>query len=219
MTYNTEYLAADFFGFIKALQRHCGNEPHALKLARLLEIRARIGVMNRSIPDAEGGPRVIVQPWWYGNSDVMRHELAHVMLFWSGLEEEIIQEYGDETGWKVIENLCWQAVTFLRITQPMLDDALHRHGLSGQAVAHLQRLTRCPPEMALRRVVYDDPKAERAGWVSSGAYIRDIAQCNWGLPFTWAERVPEPAAKFPLDARFNIHRLPDGFRSLGVCWG
>lgn len=219
MTYDTSYLAEDYFGYIKALQKYADHEPHALRLARALEVRVRIGVLNRTYPETPNGPRIVVQPWHYGNSDMLRHELAHVMLWWSGLEAEILAEYGDELGWKVIENLCNHAVGFLRIPPPMVEEATRLYGVTAQAVQHLQKLSGARPEVALRRLIYDDPRAERAGFLTSGLYIQEVAQCNWGLPFGWLDRVPEPALKFPKDAKVSFAPLGGGHSLIGVCWG
>lgn len=217
MSYDIDHLAADYIGYVKALQKHAQHEAHALRLARALEIRVRVGLVNRSYPELPDGPRVVVQPWWYGNTDVLRHEVAHVMLWWSGLETEIIEEYGPEVGWGVVEKLCNSAIAFLRITQPMVDEAVRCYGVTARAVRHLQNLSGAWPEMALRRLIYDDPRAERAGFLTSGSHIAEVAMCNHGLPFGWLDRVPEPALAFPPDANVTFFPLPGASRLIGVC--
>ncbi|THF88432.1 hypothetical protein E7T09_04285 [Deinococcus sp. KSM4-11] len=206
MTYDTTHLAADFIGYLKNIQEHAGHQPHALKLARDLNMRVRIGTINRAYPEAQPNPVLVVQPWYYGNTWMLRHELAHVMLYWSGLEAEVIEEFGSEVGWKVIENLCQQAEAFLLITQPMVDDAVRRFGVSAQAVRHLQKLSGARPEVALRRLIYDNPHAERAGFLMSRDYVTEVAQCNFGLPFGWSEKVSKPAQLFGSDARLTFTR-------------
>lgn len=218
VTYDTTYLAADFFQFIKDTQAWTGHERHALKLARALEIRVRVGLLNRSNPEGLHGPQIMVQPWYYGNSDMLRHEVAHVMLWWSGLEAEIIHEFGHEAGWKVIENLCHQAIAFLRIPQPLVDDAVKKFGVTARAVQHLARQTGARPEVAMRRLVYDDPRALRAGFILNGTYVQEVAQCNWSLPFGWLDHVPKVRKSFPQDANVSYLKLP-GTQSVGVCWG
>lgn len=218
MTYDTAYLAADFFGFIKHLQARIDHEAHALKVARLLEIRVRLGAMNRSNPEGLHGAQIMVQPWWYGNSDVLRHELAHIMLWWSGLEAEIIAEFGDELGWKVIENLCNHAVAFLRYPQPLVDDAIKEHGVSAQAVQHLRSLVRGRPEQALNRLIYDDPHALRAGFLTNGLFIQEVAQCNWSLPFSWLAEIRNPVRCFPEDAKVTF-AWSNSNSLIGVCVG
>lgn len=219
MRYDIDHLAADYIGYVKALQKHARHEAHALRLARALEIRVRVGLVNRSYPELPGGPRVVVQPWWYGNSDVLRHEVAHVMLWWSGLEREILEEYGDELGWKVVENLCHQAVTFLRMPQTTVDEAVRRCGVTAKAVRHLQKVSGADAKTALHRLIYDDPYAERAGFLTSGLYIAEVAQCRLSLPFSWLERVPEPALRFPEDAKVSFLKLPGNASMVGVCAG
>lgn len=215
MTYDTAYLAADFFKHVKKLQEYAGNELHAIKLARALQIRVRVGPLNRSQPERS---RIMVQPWWFGDTDVVRHEIAHIMLWWSGLEEEIVQEFGDELGWQVIENLCNHAVAFLRIPPNLVSEAIDHYGVSAQAVQHLRQVTRATPVQALNRLIYDDPHALRAGFLTNGMFIAEVAQCNWSLPFGWSDRIPEPALHFPSRADVSLVRL-NSLQTLGVCWG
>lgn len=218
--YDSERLAADFVGYLKAVQAHAGHEAHAFRLARALELRVRVGLFNRAYPEALPDPVVVVQPWWYGgNNDILRHEIAHVMLYWSGLESHIVAEFGPEAGWRVIENLCQQAVAFLHLPQPLVDEAVRRHGVSAQAVRYLQRVGNAPAPTALRRLMYDDPAAERAGFLTTGHYIAEVAQCNLSLPFRWLDRVPEPAQKFGDGARLTLARLPGRGGTVGVCVG
>ncbi|MCD0175510.1 hypothetical protein IHN32_06040 [Deinococcus sp. 14RED07] len=219
MTYDTTYLVSDYIRYVRALLEYAGHEKHALKLARVLEMRVRIGLLNRTYPEAAGGARIVVQPWYYGNSDVLRHEMAHVMLWWSGLEAEIVAEFGDEVGWNVIENLCNHAIPFLRIPQPLVDHVTAQHGVTAQAVREIQKLSGTPPDMAMCRLIYDDPQAARAAFITNGHFIQHVAQCNWGLPFSWLDRIPEPARMFPEEANVSFHTLPSRHQLIGVCWG
>lgn len=219
MSYNLDLLPGDFVSYVKAVQAQAGHEAHSYKLARALQVRVRVGLYNYAIPESQPRPVIFLQPWYYGgNNDVTRHEIAHVMLWWSGLEHQILNAYGHETGWKIVEGLCSQAVAFLQITQPMVDAAVRRYGVSAQAVRQLQRVSGAQPEVALRRLVYDDHQAERAGFITSGHYIAETAQCNLSLPFGWLDRVPEPVRKFPEGAKVSLLRLKPG-QTLGVCWG
>lgn len=218
MTYDTSYLVSDFVRYVKNVQAHLDHEAHALRFARALEIRVRIGLTNRCHAEHPDGPVMTVQPWHWGNSDIVRHETAHVLLWWSGLEAEIIQEYGDELGWRVVERLCNFAIAFLKIPPPALEAAYRQCGQTARAARHLQKRTRATPQQALSRIVYDDPGGACAGFLTSGHYIAETAQCNWSLPFGWLDRVPEPALKFPDGAKVSLVRLHPA-ATLGVCWG
>jgi len=109
-------LPQDFIDFVRDLQRYANYEVHSYKLAKALGMRVRLGLTNYAIPAANPHPVIVLSPWYFGgDNDVTRHEIGHVMLYWSGLERLIIQEYGIEDGMRVIERLCQQAVAFLRI--------------------------------------------------------------------------------------------------------
>jgi len=219
MAYDTTYLVADYIRYVRALLASVDHEQHAQKLARLLEMRVRVGLLNRTYPEAAGGARIVLQPWYYGNSDVLRHEMAHVMLWWSGLEAEIIQEFGDDIGWKVIENLCNHAIPFLRIPQPLVDRTIEQYGVTARAVREIQKKSGTPPEMAMCRLTYDDPQAARAGFITNGIFVQHVAQCNWSLPFGWLDEVPRPAKRFPEGAKVTFFTLPGKLQLIGMCWG
>ncbi|SMB93396.1 hypothetical protein [Deinococcus hopiensis] len=218
MTYDTSYLAADYLYYLKAVQKELRHERHALKVAHYLGIRIRIGWANRCTPDHPNGPLMVVTPWNYGNTDVVRHEEAHIILWWSGLEAEIIAEFGEELGWRVVENLCQFAVGFMRITQPMVDEAIRRYGVSAKAVRYLQKVSGADALTALNRLVYDDPRSCRAGFLLSGCYVAQTAECNWGLPFRWLDQVHNLRKRFPEDANVSWLKLTPS-QTLGVCWG
>ena len=192
-----ETLPADFIQYVKDIQRHIGHEPHAFRAARLLKTRVIIGASNHVLTDTEPAT-IVVLPWNYGrNNDVMRHELAHVLLACSNIESVLIKEYGSRVAARAhIELLCNQAVAFLQITQPVVDEAVRRHGVTAQAVKFIQAATRADPATALRRLVHDDPYAARAGFLTVGKHIGEVAVCNYSLPFWVFDRVPEPALKF-----------------------
>lgn len=212
-----ETLPQDFIEFVRALQKHAKYEAHSYKLAKALGMRVRIGLTNYAVPAADSRPIIVLSPWYFGgDNDVTRHEIGHVMLYWSGLERLIVQEYGLEEGMQIIERLCQQAVAFLRITQPMVDKAIRRYKVSARAVAYLQKLTGANPQTCLDRLIYDDPSAERAGFITSGKYISGIASCNVRLPFWLFDRVPEPKQVLP---QASLIRLPHSYGLIGVVNG
>lgn len=216
-TYDPEHLPADFLGYIKRLQAHAGHEAHAYRLARALQMRVRVGLYNYCLPEAQPDPLIVLQPWYFGwSNDVLRHEMAHIMLYWSGLESHILGHYGPEDGWAVVERLCQQAVAFLHITPPMLNEAVRLHGVSAQAVLHLQQKSGASTGTALRRLIYDAPDARRAGFITSGKYIAEVAHCNAPLPFSWLERVPEPRQRFRVQTNLTTSPLPGRHNMVGV---
>ncbi|UWX64164.1 hypothetical protein [Deinococcus rubellus] len=215
--YDLERLPIDFMQYIRDLHAYANHEPHSCKLARALQIRVRVALHNSALPDADPDPVIFLQPWWYsGNNDVTRHEIAHVMLWWSGLEARILKEYDVDTAKRIIEGLCNQAIAFLRIPQPMADAAVKRYGVSAQAVAALMRQTRAPYQMAMDRLTFDKPCESRAAFLTSGKHIVGVSVCNFRLPFWVSDRVPEPHILVP---QASLLRRPHGTGLLGVLTG
>lgn len=215
-----DHLPWEFISYLKDVQAHIKHESNAFRAARLLEVRMRVGAENYVLTETEP-PIMHLQPWFYGwNNDVIRHELAHIILAWSRVEAHLIQEFGSrEAALPVIEHLCNQALSFLQITQPMVDAAVKRHGVSAQAVRQLMRVSGARAERALHRLIQDDPEAERSGFTTSGSYIAQVSHCNLALPFWMFERIPEPALLFPAEANATFSQLPGGGRLIGVCRG
>lgn len=215
-----EHLPSEFISYLKEVQAHIGYETNAYRAARMLEIRMKVGPDNYVLTHTDP-PVMHLQPWYYGwNNDVIRHELAHIILAWSNVEGHLIAEFGSrEAAMPAIENLCNQALAFLQISQPMVDAAVKRHGVSAQAVRQLMRASGARAERALHRLIQDDPDQARAGFITSGKYIAQVSHCNLPLPFWLFERVPEPADQFPREANATFSALPSRLQLIGVCWG
>lgn len=212
-----ETLPEDFIGYIRQIQALTGHEAHSFRLAKALGIDVRLGKVNSVRPAAWPRPVMELSHWDYGgDTPATRHELNHILLYWSGLEKAIFDEYGEESGRIIMENLCNQTAASLQITQPMVDDAVGRYGVTARAVRHLQKLSGASPDVALRRLIYDKASAMRAGWLLSGHHIIQTEDCNHGLPFFRLDRVPEPKLLFPKEIPCSMLRLPYGGLSIGV---
>lgn len=215
-----ENLPWDFISYLKEIQAHIGHEPNAFRAVQMLEIRMKIGIENYVLTQADP-PIMHIQPWFYGwNNDVIRHELAHILLAWSNVEGHLIREYGSrEAAQPYIENLCNQALAFLQITQPMVDAATKRYGVSARAARHIMKLSGANADRALHRLIQDQPDACRAGFRTSGKYVAQVSHCNFPLPFWLFERVPEPAQEFPKEANATFVSIMQRHSIIGVCWG
>ena len=215
-----DHLPAEFIWYLKEYQAATDHDPNAWRVMERAGVRRRVGKDNYVITDLEP-PVVELQPWFYGwNNDVVRHELAHLILAWSRVEAHLIDALGSrEAALPFIESLCNQALAFLQITQPMVDKAVKKHGVSAQAVRHLMRVSGAKADRALHRLVQDNPDARRAGYITTGNYIQHVSYCNLPLPFWAFERVPEPTACFPVEANATAVRIPNRPQVIGVCWG
>ncbi|GGR31157.1 ImmA/IrrE family metallo-endopeptidase [Deinococcus ruber] len=215
MSFDPDRIGPDFIAYIKRIQTHANYEAHAFRLAKTLQMRVRVGLLNRAYPSNTSQSVIVLQPWYYGwSSEVLFHEIAHVLVFWSGLETNIIKEFGPDAGWKIIEKLCNQAIAFLRIPQPVVDAAVKKHGITARTIIELMRQTNVTYQMAMDRLVLDKPADARAAFlINNGKYVSGVSICNMRLPFWIGSRVPEPRIVLP---RASLFRLPHGLGILGL---
>lgn len=187
-----EDIPARYLKEVKKYSSAAKFERNAYRLSEAFGVRIRPGDRTSVIP----GPPVtiIIEPRLLGpiNNDAIRHELAHVFMWWSKIEEQLIEEYGClELALPMIEKLCEAAVLFLKAPQPIVNRGIRQYGVSAKAVMYVQKTAKVTAQEALYRVIFDDPAAARAGVITSGSYIADMALCNFQLPFWFFDRVPE----------------------------
>ncbi|WP_104992763.1 hypothetical protein [Deinococcus sp. NW-56] len=210
-------IPAHFIREVKAYSKRAHYERNAFRLSEELGIRIRPGEYASVIPGPP--PTIILTPELLArkDSDHVRHEVAHVIMWWSGVEKALIQEYGcAEAARPFVEALCHAAIGFLRAPQNLVDEGIRRYGVSARCVDWLCRQTRMSERAALNRLIYDDPAATRAGFIMSGNYVRDIATCNFRLPFWVYDRVPEPWQVLPGEVNPSFRRLARRL-TVGIC--
>lgn len=212
-------LPAYFINEVKAHSMRGKYERNAFKLSEELGIRIRPGNRTSVIPGPP--PTIILTPDLLGHrdSDHVRHEIAHVIMWWSGVEKALVEEYGSrEAARPFIENLCHAAIGFLRAPQDLVDEGVRRYGVTARCVDFIRVQARMSPRAAMQRLVYDDPQKTRAGFTTSGKYIRDVATCNFRLPFWAYDRVPDVAVEFPQDeVKLSMRRVPHSPITVGIC--
>lgn len=211
-------LPAYFIQEIKDYSAQAHYERNAFRLSELLGVRIRPGRYTSIIPGPP--PTIILEPQLLGlrDSDHVRHELGHVIMWWSGVEKALVEEFGStEAAKPYIESLCHAAVAFLRAPQNLVDEATRRFGVSASAAAWLREETRMTPYAAMQRLVYDDPAATRAGFVMSGNYVAEVAGCNFRLPFWRYDRVPDPSYVLPDEVSPSLVHIPGTTTAIGIC--
>lgn len=213
--FDPETAAAGFREWLREHLAAVGDPDDPREAARLLQMRVAISHHNRAHPWARWPEaHVLVEQQHYRNGPVMRHEVMHVLVAWYHLEANLVWEFGQQ-GWRYLENLVRQAELFLQMPQPMVGRILREHAVTARAVAELARVADVGQGAALRRIVWDDPAAQRAGFVLQGRYVADLALCNLGLPFWRGDHVPDVRALLPLP---SASLLPRGRQTLGVVW-
>lgn len=211
-------IPAHFIKEVKGYSKRAHYERNAFKLSEQLGIRIRPGERTSVIPGPP--PTIILSPELLGmpDSDHVRHELAHVFMWWTGVEKALVAEYGShEAARPYIESLCHAAIGFLRAPQNLVNEGVRRYGVSARCVDWLRQQTKMSHRAALQRLVYDDPMATRAGFIMTGNYVRDVATCNFRLPFWVYDRVPEVHTRLPGEVNLSMRQFSQSALKVGIC--
>lgn len=178
--------------FVLAQHAHVGFETDPRRLADLWGIRFILGSEARA---TNGPPSIVTLPWYQytpGQRFTAHHEIAHILVQRSGMEEAIRAEVSEDVAEAHLEAVVNHIAALLVMPQPLVVGVTRAFGETPQAVLNVAERARVSLPAALYRWVSHDPHAERAAFMTSGNYISHIATCNTRLPFWRYDCVPEP---------------------------
>lgn len=200
--------------FALAQHAHVGFETDPRRLAELWGIRFILGSEARA---TNGPPSIVTLPWYQytpGQRFTAHHELAHILVQRSGMEDAIRAEVSEDLAEAHLEAVVNHIAALLVMPQPLVVSATQAFGETPQAILNVADRAGVSLPAALYRWVSHDPWAERAAFITSGSYIAHVATCNTRLPFWRYERVPEPQEWVP---DLNLLAIPSKHHSrLGV---
>lgn len=143
------------------------------------------------------------------------HEIAHVMLYDCGVEDELINLIGGdpEDAEMFIEKFCNVAAGYLLTPYPMVHRALDRWDYTPMAVLDLSRMSKASLQTALRRLVHLDDTASVAGLLTSGQTVLDLSKHRFKIPLRTFQVLPDshPLFSAPVgrNATINIDERTD----------
>lgn len=150
------------------------------------------------------------------------HELAHVVLRDSGIEQQLWHEADCIEQFRTwCEAYCDFGAAQFQAPNPLLHATLARHGYSPAAILELARLTGVDLFDAMSRVAHGflEDDAARTAFLTQGRYLRRAVTTSAWFPFQQGDSIPEPALTLP-GAILSV--LPERFgrgRVLGVVLG
>ena len=208
-------LALDFIQHVKRVQKRHDHETDFYRLATSLGLRVAPGTHNAIFPGDP--PTITIQYGLYAARYAQRigmHEIAHYLLWDSGIDQEVQRLHGDWPGAEeTLELLAHLGATILHLPDPLLKEARFLHGDEAAALLHLYQSSNAGLGEVLRRWVHAEEDASRAAWTSAGPYINDIATQNARLPFWKWSRVPEVDIMIP---EATLLAVPGRGRVLGA---
>ncbi|MFC6592373.1 ImmA/IrrE family metallo-endopeptidase [Deinococcus lacus] len=176
-----------------ALAEHArtGFETDPERLGHLLGVRFIPGTEARA---SNGPPSIVTLPkdaYAPRQRFTTHHELGHILVQRSGLEDDIRAEVSEEDSEAHLELVVNFIAALLVMPQPLVRAIHDEHGDTPQSILALAQAARVSLPAAMHRWVSHDLGACRAAFLTSGSYISHIATCNAWLPFWRYDRVPE----------------------------
>lgn len=186
-------MVAGLLDYAAELQAAHNHPASPLRFARATGIR----MLPSDEDSANAGPPAVVT--YNARLGVGRrrfalwHEIAHVLMGWHGIDAEFDEWPDDYSGEIAREQVANQLAGLLMVPRPVMAAARRRYGFSSAMILDLEDRTGMSGAVCLRRAIFDEVGASRAGAVLVGSQVVDVAAQNYRLPIYRYSRVPEPA--------------------------
>lgn len=170
--------------------------PTPQVLARALDlnvISGPVAAINLEPPPTIHLPDHINGFW---RSHVLAHEIAHALLKWRGIDDQLLAYYAPECAYSNLEALANYIAGLICFPQPFFEKTMRRFGFGPQALVFMADSMGAPLKLAMERVVYESDSYNRAAMVFKRGYLYQYTTTIWldTDPYTY---VPIPEARFP----------------------
>ncbi|MFC6591706.1 ImmA/IrrE family metallo-endopeptidase [Deinococcus lacus] len=182
------------------------NWPTPYEVARALDLRVISGpvpAINLEPPPTIHLPTTLVG---FKRAHTLAHEIAHVMLDWREIDDELLAYYAPECAYSNLEALANHIAGLICFPQPFLDETLGRFGFSPEALLFMAQAKDAPLPLAMDRVVYASDDGNRAALLFKKGYLIDFSATLW-LEAERYDFVDEPLKRFP---GIQLQPLPGG---------
>jgi IrrE N-terminal-like domain len=191
-----------------------GYPEHSDALAAALKVRVIIGDENFAV---DGPPSIVSQtPDTYAPRQrfTMFHELAHILIQRSGLEDDLLAEVDEEDAEAHLELVTNHITGRLLIPDPVIRHYVKLHGFTPTAITEIRRQARASLAATIRRVATWQPEREATIFLVGDRYILDVASSDPWNRLRRYDRVPDLRAAMP-DAEL-LALSPVRRRTLGL---
>lgn len=135
-----------------------------------------------------------MQGFWRAHT--LAHEIAHALLRWRDIDDELLAYYAPECAYSNLEALANHIAGLICFPQPFYQAALRRFDFSPDAMIFMAQSLDAPIQAAMARTVYESESYNRAALLFKRGYVCAYASTFWLEVQSW-DYVPDPAARFP----------------------
>lgn len=183
--------------FGKALHAELGYPENPEEFAARAGVRIILGSENYA---TDGPPSFISQtPDTYAPRQrfTIMHEMAHIAIQRSGLEDDILAEVDPEDAELHLELVANYLGGVFLLPDPMIQRIVDEYGFTPDGVLRLRAAARASLAATIRRMVGWQEEVPRTIILGGQSYILDVASSNPWNRLRRHERLPDMRAAFP----------------------
>lgn len=172
------------------------NYPEPHELARALDLRV-IGGPVAAI-NLEPPPTIHIPDYLRGfkRSHTLAHEIAHALMRWREIDDELLAYYAPECACANLEALANHVAGLICFPEPFYKASVKRYGFTPDLMIHMARSTGAPIPLAMDRAIYESDSYNRAALLFQGKYLARYSSTVWLDVSLW-DRIPDPKKQFP----------------------
>lgn len=132
----------------------------------------------------------------FRRAHTLAHEVAHALLKWREIDDELLAYYAEECAHSNLEALANHIAGIITIPPPVLKAAVKRYGFSPQTMIELAQQTGAPMWVSMDRVIFETDTYLRAALLFKHELLYDFASTIW-LEAERYDVIRDPAERFP----------------------
>ncbi|WP_414656709.1 ImmA/IrrE family metallo-endopeptidase [Deinococcus sp. VB343] len=183
--------------FAQRLHAQHDFETDPEKLSHLLGIRIIPGKENRA---AHGPPSIITRAadaYAPRQRFTMHHEIAHIVIQRSGLEDAVKAEVDPDDADDHLELVANYIGALLVMPDPLIVTSLERHGLTPEAILDIRDRAQVSFAAAIRRFTTANVDEPTTVFISGDSYVLDLASTDPYNRIQRYQRMPDARAEYP----------------------
>lgn len=207
-------VTAAVIAYVEGEHARLGYPSQPEELAGRLGVRIIVGRENFA---TDGPPAIISQtPDTYAPRQrfTMLHELAHVLIQRSQLEDDLMAEVDAEDGEAHLEAVVNHVTGRLLMPEPLFAHYIRLYGFTPEALLHIRQAAGASLAATIRRAASWEPERRATIFLAGEHYVLDVASADPWNRLRRYDRLPDARAHFPEADLLSLSRLKS--RTLGI---